>query len=60
VEPHTFGEPLDAFADGIFKGLEEGKKEIGYGTSVNALRMSRDEIDEWVEKGYQLWKNLIE
>ncbi|TKC15640.1 SDR family oxidoreductase [Robertmurraya kyonggiensis] len=57
---HTFGEPLDAFADGIFKGLEEGKKEIGYGTSVNALRMSRDEIDEWVEKAYQLSKNMME
>ena len=57
---HTYGEPLDAFADGIFKGLEEGKKEIGYGTSVNALRMSRDEIDEWVEKGYQITKTIIE
>lgn len=54
------GEPLDAFADGIFKGLEEGKKEIGYGTSVNRLRMSRDEIDDYVEKMYQATKNLIE
>jgi uncharacterized oxidoreductase len=44
-----------------FQRIRRGyKKEIGYGTSVNALRMSRDEIDEWVEKGYQLWKNLIE
>ena len=57
---HMSGEPLDAFADGIFKGLEEGKKEIGYGTSVNRLRMSRDEIDDYVEKMYQATKNLIE
>jgi uncharacterized oxidoreductase len=57
---HTHGEPLDAFADGIFKGLEEGKEEIGYGSSVNRLRMSRDEVDEYVEKMYQATKNIIE
>ncbi len=37
------GGPLDAFAEGIFKGLAEGKKEIGYGTSVDCLRISRDD-----------------
>ncbi|WP_079912815.1 SDR family oxidoreductase [Paenibacillus sp. 32352] len=56
---HTQGEPLDAFADGIFKGLEEGKKEIGYGTSVNRLRMSRDEIDEYTETMYKATKDSI-
>ncbi|PAE06561.1 short-chain dehydrogenase [Terribacillus saccharophilus] len=49
---HTFGEPVDEFADGIFKGLAEGKKEIGYGSSAKALRMSRDEIDEAVKNIY--------
>jgi uncharacterized oxidoreductase len=53
---HNFGEPLDAFADGIFKGLEEGKKEIGYGTSVKALRMSRDEIDQQLANMYNMFK----
>ncbi|NQX68661.1 SDR family NAD(P)-dependent oxidoreductase [Paenibacillus alba] len=57
---HTLGEPLDAFADGIFKQLEEGKQEIGYGTSVNRLRMSRDEIDEYTENMYKATKNTIE
>ncbi|MFB5761292.1 SDR family oxidoreductase [Paenibacillus medicaginis] len=57
---HVHGEPLDAFADGIFKGLEEGKDEIGYGTSVGRLRMSRDEIDEYTEKMYQATKNEVE
>jgi len=57
---HTHGEPLDAFADGIFKGLAEGKTEIGYGTSVNRLRMSRDEIDEYTEKMYNAMKASIE
>ncbi|WP_419878161.1 SDR family oxidoreductase [Brevibacillus centrosporus] len=57
---HTQGETVDDFADGIFKGLEEGKEEIGYGTSVNRLRMSRDEIDEYVAKMYHAMKNSIE
>ncbi|MFB5268329.1 SDR family oxidoreductase [Paenibacillus enshidis] len=57
---HVHGEPLDAFADGIFKGLEEGEHEIGYGTSVGRLRMSRDEIDEYTEKMYQATKNAVE
>ncbi|KAF6559291.1 SDR family NAD(P)-dependent oxidoreductase [Paenibacillus sp. EKM202P] len=57
---HTQGEPLDDFADGIFKGLEEGKIEIGYGTSVARLRMSRNEVDEHVENMYKATKNSIE
>ncbi|MBP3966681.1 SDR family oxidoreductase [Paenibacillus lignilyticus] len=57
---HTHGEPLDAFADGIFEGLVEGKSEIGYGTSVNRLRMSRDEVDEHTANMYQALRNTIE
>ena len=57
---HTHGEPLDAFTDGIFKGLEEGKAEIGYGTSVDRLRMSRDDVDVYVEKMYHALKGQIE
>lgn len=56
---HTHGEPLDAFTDGIFQGLEEGKAEIGYGTSVERLRMSRDEVDVYVEKMYDALKGRI-
>jgi len=57
---HTHGEPLDAFADGIFKELALGNTEIGYGSSVARLRMSRDEIDEYTEKMYHATKNTIE
>ncbi|MRN56659.1 SDR family oxidoreductase [Paenibacillus monticola] len=57
---HGHGEPLAAFTDGIFKGLEEGKQEIGYGTSVDRLRMSRDEVDQYVENMYQATKSMIE
>ncbi|MER2058625.1 MAG: SDR family NAD(P)-dependent oxidoreductase [Niallia sp.] len=57
---HTSGEPLEAFADGIFQGLQEGKIEIGYGSSVNRLRMSRDELDKHVENMYNAMKKTIE
>ncbi|WP_312096140.1 SDR family NAD(P)-dependent oxidoreductase [Niallia sp.] len=57
---HTSGEPLDAFANGIFQGLEEGKLEIGYGSSVNRLRMSRDDSDKHVENMYNAMKKTIE
>ncbi|MBD8847269.1 SDR family oxidoreductase [Priestia megaterium] len=57
---HTHGEPVDAFANGIFQGFEEGRQEIGYGHSLNQLRMSRDEIDTQVEKMYQAMRGTIE
>ncbi|QSO50951.1 SDR family NAD(P)-dependent oxidoreductase [Alicyclobacillus curvatus] len=57
---HVHGEPLDAFTDGIFQGFEDNKQEIGYGSSVNRLRMSRDEVDVYVENMYQAIKNTIE
>jgi uncharacterized oxidoreductase len=57
---HGQGEPLDAFADAIFQGLEAGEQEIGYGSSIARLRMSRDEVDSYTEKLYQATKNLIE
>jgi len=43
---HTFGVPLEEFADAVFKGFERGDLEIGYGPSEKLMRMSRDEIDE--------------
>ncbi|WP_419871379.1 SDR family oxidoreductase [Candidatus Pristimantibacillus sp. PTI5] len=57
---HTQGESPDAFIDGIFKGLEEGETEIGYGHSVTQLRMSRDEIDKFTETVYNATKASIE
>ena len=57
---HTFGAPVDEFADSIFKDLQEGKKEIGYGRSASAMKMSRDEIDQAVEELYNNTKGSIE
>ncbi|QHT58574.1 SDR family NAD(P)-dependent oxidoreductase [Paenibacillus lycopersici] len=56
---HTHGEPLDAFADGIMKGLEEGLAEIGYGSSVARLRMSRDEVDKHAAQLYEATKDSM-
>lgn len=57
---HIHGEPLDAFTDGIFQGLTEGLLEIGYGTSVDRLRMSRDQIDQYAAQMYEATKSYIE
>ncbi|WP_419956462.1 SDR family oxidoreductase [Neobacillus niacini] len=56
---HTFGTPVDEFADAIFKDLEAGKTEIGYARAEKAMRMSRDEINETVKAMYANMKNTI-
>ncbi|MFL5728477.1 MAG: SDR family oxidoreductase [Cytophagaceae bacterium] len=43
---HTFGVPLDEFADAAIKNLEAGQTEFGYGTSEKARKASREEADE--------------
>jgi hypothetical protein len=43
-------EPLEAFDDGISKGLEEGKTESDYCNAVARMCMSRDEIDMFTGK----------
>jgi uncharacterized oxidoreductase len=43
---HTFGVPLNEFADGVFARLEGDETEIGYGTSEKSRKASREEIDE--------------
>lgn len=53
---HTFGEPLDAFADGVFAGLARGEQEIGYGSSQGRLRASRDELDQGTA---QIWEGFV-
>jgi uncharacterized oxidoreductase len=50
---HTFGEPLDAFADAVFNGFEQGRLEIGYQFSEKVIRASRDEIDEIVLRNWE-------
>jgi len=42
---HTFGEPLDAFADAIFRGLETDAQEIGYSYTTNTAGATRAEME---------------
>jgi uncharacterized oxidoreductase len=43
---HTFGAPLDAFADAMIAGLARGEQEIGFGTSDINRQASRAQLDE--------------
>ncbi|GAB3181750.1 SDR family oxidoreductase [Telluribacter humicola] len=43
---HTFGAPLDDFADAVIQRLQAGELEIGYGTSEMVRKASRAELDE--------------
>ncbi|TGE25021.1 SDR family NAD(P)-dependent oxidoreductase [Hymenobacter aquaticus] len=42
---HTFGVPVDAFADSIMARLAAGEQEVGYGTSEEMRNASRAETD---------------
>jgi uncharacterized oxidoreductase len=42
---HTFGVPLDEFADAVAARLDSGETEIPYGTAERVSRASRDELD---------------
>lgn len=43
---HTFGAPLDEFADSVMERMGRGELEIPYGTSERSSRASREELDE--------------
>ncbi|HEX8274020.1 MAG TPA: SDR family NAD(P)-dependent oxidoreductase [Longimicrobiaceae bacterium] len=43
---HTFGAPLDEFADSVMERMGRGDLEIPYGTSERSSRASRAELDE--------------
>ena len=46
VGQHTFGAPVDDFADTVFAGLQDGDIEIGYGYSLDSFRLTREEIEK--------------
>jgi uncharacterized oxidoreductase len=53
---HTFGAPLDDFADSIFEELKKGKIEIGYGDSAKRLHASKEEIEKATA---QAWNGFL-
>jgi uncharacterized oxidoreductase len=42
---HTFGVPLEEFADAVAARLDRGELEIPYGMAERSSRASRDELD---------------
>jgi uncharacterized oxidoreductase len=47
---HTFGVPVDAFADSVMERLAGGEIEVGYGTSEKNRLASRAELDAVFEQ----------
>lgn len=50
---HTFGAPLNDFADSIFEGFEKGKYEIGFGGTEERLTASREEINKGIKGAWE-------
>jgi len=42
---HTFGVPVDEFADSVMKRVEKGELEIPYGPAEKSSRASREQLD---------------
>jgi len=54
---HTFGVPLDEFADAVFEGLANRDSEIGYGGTEHRLSASKAERDIATK---QMWDNFVQ
>jgi uncharacterized oxidoreductase len=54
---HTFGAPLNDFADSVFGELDSGKLEIGYGGTEERLGLSAIEAREMARKMYEAFSN---
>lgn len=52
---HTFGVPVNDFADAVFAGFENGDEEIGYAGTEKRIRASRDEHDQGAKL---MWQNF--
>jgi uncharacterized oxidoreductase len=53
---HTFGAPLNEFADAVFAGIQRGDLEIGYGGTERRARAFRDEVDQATQ---QMWESFL-
>jgi uncharacterized oxidoreductase len=53
---HTFGAPLNDFADTIFDRIKKGDEEIGYGASETRLNASKEQIEQGTR---QAWVNFL-
>ena len=53
---HTFGEPLNEFADAVMSRVAAGEIEIGYGMSEQGRKASREQIDAQFEAMNNRWQ----
>ncbi|MBX5436530.1 MAG: SDR family NAD(P)-dependent oxidoreductase [Alicyclobacillaceae bacterium] len=53
---HTFGVPVDEFADAVMEGLAAGSLEIGYAGTERLLAAPPDQLRDWVE---QMWQGFL-
>lgn len=53
---HTFGAPVDDFADSIFDGFSRGDLEIGYGGTEKRMLATKEERDEGAK---HMWQNFL-
>ena len=51
---HTFGAPLDDFADAVFEGLEKGDLEVGF-NNLAQTKLGREEIEK---NARETWKRM--
>ena len=47
---HTFGEPVDAFADSVLARIAAGELEVGYGTAETRRLASREQLDAYFKQ----------
>lgn len=47
---HTFGEPVDAFADAVVARLAAGEEEVGYGSSEQRRKASGVELEAYFKQ----------
>ncbi|MDO7907903.1 SDR family NAD(P)-dependent oxidoreductase [Paenibacillus sp. JX-17] len=50
---HTFGAPLNDFADSVFADLGTDKLEIGYGGTEERLKSTREELNEMARQAWE-------
>ncbi|WP_181307486.1 SDR family oxidoreductase [Rufibacter sp. XAAS-G3-1] len=52
---HTFGAPLDEFADSVMGRMDSGELEVGFGTSEVRRNASREENDAFFQEMNSRW-----
>jgi len=58
IGQHTFGVPVDEFADEVWKGLEKGEVEVGFGNQhLSSTRLPREDLER---NALKIWEQRKE